>query len=49
MLMFLAGAACVFGLSLLGFLILLWRAPLMPEADQALEVLPGPVPSIDPA
>ena len=47
MLMFLVGVASVMGLSFLGVLYLLWRAPLMHQADEAMEQTQFP--SIDPA
>lgn len=52
MMMFLAGVAAVMGLSLLGFLFLLWRAPLlpqMPQPDDSFEPVRHRSPSIDPA
>jgi hypothetical protein len=52
MMMFLAGVAAVMGLSLLGFLFLLWRAPLlpqMPQPDDGFEPARHRSPSIDPA
>jgi hypothetical protein len=48
MMMFLAGVGCVMGLSLLGFLYLLWRAPLLPQSDDHFEPVRAQSPSIDP-
>ena len=45
----LAGVASVLGLSLLGVLFLIWRAPVMNQPEEALEPLRTRSPSIDPA
>ena len=49
MMMFLAGVASVLGLSLLGVLFLIWRAPVMNQPEEVLEPLRTRSPSIDPA